>query len=291
MPGPLILVTGATGTVGREVVKQLIEGGHAVRALVRDPSNAALGDAVEIVQADLARPETLAPAFDGVDRAFVLSRGANPRLEINAFEAARSANVRHIVKLSGRGIDGYYAGNVIADGHIEAEARLRELGVAWTAIRPSFFATNFLTDFPIATGELRLPAGDGTDCPVDPRDIATVVVEALTAPGHEGKVYEITGPELLTYGEMIETISATTGRPLSYVDVPEVEFREMLSAVGVPDPVVRAILQSFLAVKKGELSTTQTFADLNGRQPHTFKEWARANAAALREQASSSTTQ
>ena len=152
-----ILVTGATGTVGSEVVKLLLEGGHHVRALVRDPVKAArLGDAVEIVVADLSRPETLPPAFAGVDAAFVASNGLDiAALEANAFDAAKRAGVKHIVKLSGRHLDAdFMQGTSLGHNQNASEERLRQLGIAWTIVRPGFFASNFLLFIDRAQGVL-----------------------------------------------------------------------------------------------------------------------------------------
>ena len=140
MTNPLILVTGATGTVGSEVVKQLVEAGQKVSALVRDPAKATkFRNAVEVVKGDLSKPETLVAAFAGVDKAFVVSVGPDlAKLEANAFDAAKKASVNHIVKLSGRHLDAdFMAGTALAHWHNESERRLRALGTAWTILRPA----------------------------------------------------------------------------------------------------------------------------------------------------------
>ena len=145
----MILVTGATGPVGSEVVKQLVEAGQKVRALVRDPAKAKFDKAVEVVVGDLTKPETLKAAFAGIDKAFVLVNGPElDRLEANAFDAAKRAGVKHIVKMSG-GIEGdrksdVMAGTVLLKWHRDSEQRLRELGINWTILRPGVFASNVL---------------------------------------------------------------------------------------------------------------------------------------------------
>src|SRR5689334_10241200 len=144
-PNQMILVTGATGTVGCEVVKQLVLAGEKVRVLARDPAKAAkLGDGIEIAQGDLARPETLGAAFVGVDRALVLATGPQlAELEGNAFDAARKAGVRHIVKLSADAI-GFEPEIAIGRWHRESEEKLKASGIAWTMLWPGNFASNAL---------------------------------------------------------------------------------------------------------------------------------------------------
>jgi uncharacterized protein YbjT (DUF2867 family) len=211
MTNPLILVTGATGIVGSEIVKQLVEARQKVRVLVRDPAKALkFGTGIEVVKGDLSKPETLVAAFAGVDKVFVLSNGLDlPTLEANAFDAAKKAGVKHIVKLSGRHLDAdFLAGTVLAQWHSESERRLRTLGITWTILRPGVFASNFLMWLVREQGAVFLPVGDGRDTPTDPRDIAAVAVKVLTTPGHEGKVYELTGPEFLSYAEMVQKMGA-----------------------------------------------------------------------------------
>ncbi len=286
MTNPLILVTGATGTVGTEVVKQLVEAGQKVRALVRDPAKATkFRNAVEVVKGDLSKPETLVAAFAGVDKAFVVSVGPDlAKLEANAFDAAKKAGVNHIVKLSGRHLDAdFMAGAALAQWHNESERRLRALGTAWTILRPGMFASNFLLWQVKEQGALFLPVGEGKDTPTDPRDIAAVAVKALTTSGHEGKIYELTGPEFLGFAEMVQQMAATIGKPLKYVDVPEATAREGMLASGVPPAVADSILRYFAGVKAGKIyPPTPTVAEVLGRPARTFDEWVRGHAAELR---------
>jgi uncharacterized protein YbjT (DUF2867 family) len=276
MSTPLILVTGATGTVGREVVKQLVAAGHRVRALVRDPGKAAkLGDGVEIVEGDLAKPATLDAAFSGVDRAFVLSPVAADleMLEGNAFEAARRAGVKHVVKLSGVGVDGFMAGLPSGQWHAASEDRLRALGVAWTILRPG----RFMSDTPFSwssiseRGILAEPTGEGRQALIDPRDIAAVGVKALTTPGHEGKIYELTGPEALNGAEIARKIASAIGKPVNFVDVTADAAREALLSAGLPEPIAELVVQYCARVRAGRCArVTPTVAELLGRGPRGF---------------------
>ena len=277
----MILVTGATGTVGSELVNQLLEAGQQVRALVRDEAKAKkFGDAVEIMKGDLSKPETLTAAFAGVDKAFVLSPPTGPEfpeLEGNAFNAAKKAGVKQIVKLSGGPVvEDFFAGTPFAKWHGESEKRLRALGVAWTILRPSFFDSNLIEFGIVPRGGLFFPAGDGKEAPIDPRDIAAVAVKVLTTPGHEGKVYELTGPELLSFAEVVQKIADITGEPLKYVDVPEATWHQEMLNTGAPPPVVESLLAYFVGgVKAGRLHMTSTVAELLGRPARTIEEWAR----------------
>lgn len=279
-----LLVTGATGTVGTEVVKQLVEAGQRVRALVRDPAKAKFGSAVEIVVADLSKPETLGPAFAGVDKAFVASNGLDiAALEANAFDAAKRAGVKHIVKLSGRHLDAdFMQGTPLARNQNASEERLRQLGVEWTIIRPGFYSSNFLLFIDRARGIVALPVGEGKETPTDPRDIAAVAVQALTKPGHEGKIYEITGPDYVSYAEMVRKIAVATGTPVSLVDVPSTVARDGMVAAGVPLTQAEGLMRYFEGVKDGKIyPPTSTIAELLGRPPRSFDDWLRDHASAF----------
>ena len=286
MASPLILVTGATGTIGSEVVKQLVEAGHRVRALVRDLAKAArLRDGVEIVVADLSRPETLPVAFTGVDTVFVASNGLDiAALEGNAYDAASKASVKRIVKLSGRHLDADFMQRTpLATSQNASEERLRHLGVAWTILRPGAFASNFLLFIDRAQWVVALPVGDGQDTPTDPRDIAAVAVLALTRPGHEGKTYEITGPAFMSYGDMVAKIAAAIGRPLRLVDLPFEVVRDGMVAAGVPLTQADGVMRYFEeGVKAGKIyPPTPTMAELLGRPPRSFDDWVRDHVSAL----------
>jgi uncharacterized protein YbjT (DUF2867 family) len=286
MTQSLILVTGATGTVGIETIKQLIEAGQRVRALVRDRAKAMklLDPKAEIVVGDLADPASLQPAFAGVQKAFVITNGMDlDRLEANAFDAAKSAGVSHIVKLSGRGVEWpAVRDTVVAQWHGESERRLKALGPSWTILRPGFFASNVFAFGVLAQGGFFLPAGDGKDSAIDPFDIAAVAVKVLTESGHEGKIYELTGPELLGFQEMIDKLSAFTGRSLVYVDVPAAAALEGMVGSGVPPRQAEAVVKFFAEVKAGKMVIEPTVSEVLGRPARRFEDWMNANAAALR---------
>lgn len=285
MARPVILVVGATGTVGSEVVKLLVDGGQRVRMLVRDPAKAAkFGDAVEIVKGDLAKPETLTHAFAGADKAFVLCPPV-PELEMletNAFEAGKRAGVEQIVNLSNFGAGSFET--TIWQWHGASEKRLRASGVAWTILRPTRFMSNtpYTWDSIKEQGTLFESTGDSKMTLIDPRDIAAVTVKVLTTPGHEGKIYELTASEALSGAEIAQKIAAAIGKPVKFVDAPADIARKALLKSGFPELVADMVLQYFATVKEGRWYVTSTVADLLGRPARTFDEWLNDHVAELR---------
>ena len=279
-----VLVTGATSSVGSAAIRQLAEAGRPVRALVRDRSKASrLDPRAEVIVGDLGRPDSLGPAFEGVERVLVISNGSDlDRLEANAYEAAKQAGARHVVKLSGLGADWpLYEGTVFARWHTKSEERLKALGPAWTILRPCFFNSNVFAFGVMERGGFFLPAGQGKEAVIDPVDIAAVAVKALTEPGHDSRVYELTGPELLGFGELTERLAAFTGASLVYVDVPEAAAREGLISAGILPEHAEVIMRYFSAMREGRMTVLPTVAEVLGRPARRFDDWLQANAAEL----------
>jgi uncharacterized protein YbjT (DUF2867 family) len=286
MATPLTVVVGATGTSGGEVVKQLAAGGHRVRALRRDTSKT-FPPGVEVVEADLARPSSLSAAFAGATAVFVATPMGpdQPALEGNAFEAAKRAGAMHIVKVSANGaVDlDLFNGSAFRAWNDEAESRLRATGIPWTILRPGSFHTNLVNAWGIiAKGGLFLPAGDGKDSPVDPRDVAAVAVEVLTERSHQGRVHDLMGPELLSFRTVVEKVGRATGKELTFVDVPEAVWIEQAVAAGLPPPVADSLARAFAVIRTGRMYTTSTIADILGRPARNFDQWLKDNRAMLR---------
>ena len=149
-------------------------------------------------------------------------------------------------------------------------------------MRPGFFASNVFAFEVMAKGGFFLPIGDGKDAVIDPFDIAAVAVKALTEPGHGGKIYELTGPELLSFQEMIDKLSAFTSAPLVYVDVPEAAALEGMLSAGMPLKQAEAAVVFFAEVKAGKMIVQPTVAEVLGRPPRSFDDWLQNNAASLR---------
>jgi uncharacterized protein YbjT (DUF2867 family) len=282
----MILVTGATGTVGSEVVEQLLAAGHPVRVLTRHPEKAArYASHVEIAQGDLANPESLTAAFAGVDKVFLLATGPDlAKLEGHAVEAAKNAGVKHIVKLSAAGAE-LDPGIALGRWHRESEKHLEKSGLHWTILRPGSFASNALgwAGTIKDKGMVFHVTGNGKVTPIDPRDIAAVAVAALTTPGHEGKIYELTGPDSLTTAEMVEKISKAIGKPIKAIDTPEAAARSGMLAQGMPHVLVEAILEMMALVRGGFRDRpTPVVEEVLGRPARTFDAWLQEHLTAFR---------
>lgn len=281
----MILVTGATGTTGREVLKELRAAGvSGVRALVRDPARAAFirESGFETVGGDFDRPETLDAALEGVERALLLTPPSPQTLEQQrAFiEAARRAGVRRVVKLSAIGADAA-APEGFGKWHGQSEEVLKSSGVAWTMLRPNFFMQNLLGQAGqiAATGGIYQPLGDARASFVDVRDIAAVAARTLTEDGHEGQTYTLTGPEALSYADVAAKVSEAAGREIAYVPITPAQFREGALAAGLPEWLVSALEQlneTFVSGRAAEV--TDDVRRAARREPTTFDRFARDHA-------------
>lgn len=232
----MILITGATGKVGRQVVAALKARNAAFRVISRNPNKAAeiLGPDIAAVAADFARPESLKPAFAGVDHLFLLC-GPNEHkaaLEIGVVDAAKAAGIRHIVKLSVYGAAEDCSAQVMRD-HRKVERHIERLGFDWTHLRPNLFMQHFLNHAAAikAEGVIHAPLADSRVSMVDTRDIGAVAAAALTEPGHAGQAYELTGPAAPTYDEIAALFSKQLGRPIRYENITaETAHRNMRAA-------------------------------------------------------------
>jgi len=271
-----ILVTGATGTVGSDVLRGLA--GVQVRAAVRDKAKAATlaAPGVELVSFDYTKPESLRPACRGVDAVFMVPPftpdGVAQSLEFLA--AARESGVKHIVKLS---VIRSLGDTTVWKGHAAIDEALKKSGMAWTILLPGGFMQNFVEgSAPRPDGNMYLPVGNAKTAYIDTRDIAAVAVKALTELGHEGNEYTLTGPADLTYSEMAAMMTEASGRQIRYVDVPTEAARQGMLDAHMPEWMVDAILEINAwakASKGGEITTT--VQDVLGRPAHTFREFAR----------------
>jgi len=284
----MILVTGATGNVGSQVLQQLRAAGQPVRAFVHDGETAArrFGGGVEIAVGDLNRPQTLEAALRGIDRLYLLAP-LSPELqqqEANAIGAATRAGVRYVVKHSNIGAADD-AGSRFQRWHRAGERLLEQSGMAWTFVRPTGFMSNAL-DWAAtikSQGAVYWPGGEGKLSVVDPRDIAAVAVKALTEPGHGGKAYDVTGPEALSTAEQVQTIATVIGRPITYVDIPDSAARASMVEMGMPASSVDGLLEFMALVRAGQAETvTDTVLQVTGQPARTFEAWVRENAAAFR---------
>jgi uncharacterized protein YbjT (DUF2867 family) len=278
----MILVTGATGNVGKELVEQLVGAGQPVRVFTRNPGKLAyLGQGVEIAAGDLDQPETIEAALKGVKRIFLVT--SRTQQDAHVIEAARRNGVEHVVKLSTlEAADDSMAGHV--RWHREREELIQASGLAWTFLRPTMFMTTALdwAGTIKAQGVVYYPGGAGKVPPVDPWDVAAVAACALTGAGHEGAAYALTGPEALSLGDMTHILGDVLGRSLRYVDVPESDFAAELGKLGLPDYVVEGLIGVFSAIRAGKLAhVTETVQRVTGRPARTFETWCRKHRSAF----------
>lgn len=283
----MILVTGATGTIGREVVRQLVERNVKVRAMTRDPSKVKPGvlpDDAAIVKGDLEQPESLPAALQGVTKVFALASGPDVGKHDGALAgAAKAANVQHLVKLSAETADDHPE-QLIGRWHRAGEDAIKQSGLPWTFVRPAGFMSNALNwAHTIKTqGKVYAPVGDAKSAPIDPRDIAAVIVMALTTPGHAGQAYKISGPEALSMHEQVALIGAAIDKPLTYVPVPDDVARENMIRIGMSAIIADAVLELAANTRDGERAKpSPVLAAILGRPGRSFQAWAMEHRAAF----------
>lgn len=283
----MILVTGATGNVGSEVVGQLLAKGQAVRALVRPGGSATrkLGAGVEIAEGDMNRPHTLDTALHGVERMYLLLPmvPALRKWDSDIIAAAGRAGVRHVVKHSNMGARNEPC-TTMQRWHRAGEELIEASGIAWTFVRPTGYMTNALgwAEMVKTHGAVYTPGGEGRLSVVDPRDIAAVAVAVLTEPGHEGRAYDVTGPEALSAAEQVKIISDEIGKPITHVDIPESAAHESMLSAGMPAQIAKALSEFMTDVRAGRSATvSDAVPTVTGRPARTFHAWVRENAAAF----------
>jgi uncharacterized protein YbjT (DUF2867 family) len=284
----VILVVGATGKVGQEVVRQLSAADVPARALVRDPVRAShiRLPGVQIVVGDLARPESLDPALSGVDRVFLASP-ADPEqvtLQGNLVQACNRAGVRHVVKVSVAG--GPDAATQIGRWHWTTEKQIEASGLGFTMLRPNLYMQQTLrfAASVASSGSFSLPCGAGEVSIVDARDVASVAVCALTQPGHDRKIYDLTGPEALSFDAMADAIGQAIDRKVAYVHVPPEYGRKQMLADGVPRWLADDMLVLFASIREGYGGTvSDAVPRVTGKKARTFQQFARDYAQAFRD--------
>ncbi|WP_214414458.1 NAD(P)H-binding protein [Sphaerisporangium fuscum] len=282
----MILVTGATGKVGRKVVSQLLDVGAGVRALTRDPDSASLPAGAEVVRGDLALPGTLDAALDGVESVFLVWPTLAADHAAPEAVAAIAKRARRVVYLSARGVtpDLPQAPGSIPGSHALLERLIEGSGAEWTFLQAGGFAANTLmwSGQIRETGVVRWVHGAATRALVHERDIAAAGVSALTRPGHGGARYELTGPQALTQVEQVTTIGEAIGRPVRWEELTPEAARRELVAQGMPEPVAEAILDAHAAMVASPETVTSAVEEITGRPATPFRQWAADHAADFR---------
>ena len=283
----MILITGATGNNGQELIRQLSALGHRIRALVRKPAEAAKlgGSNIEVAPGDFDLPETLESALQGVEKAFLLTPVAERFVQWQKgfIEAAQRAKIQHLVKFSGMGAHARSASELLKL-HAETDEILRSSGVPFTILQPNSFHQNMLSsaDTIKAQGVFYWPLKHASQSTVNIRDISAVAAKVFTSSGHEGKTYVITGPEALTFQQAAEKLSSVLGRKIQYVDVPISAAADGMRNSGMPDWNVHAVSDLLAYFATGAAATvTDTVRRLLGRPARSFEQFVKDHRAAF----------
>lgn len=266
-----ILVTGATGNVGRNVVKQLVEAGRPVRALTRSPGSVDFPKGVEVVEGDLGRPMTLKDAFYGIECMLLITIHEDETLQAarEVAELAKSVGVRRATVMSGAGDETV----------VEA---VESAGIACTHLQPGEFMTNTLlwAESIRTEGVVRAPFGSLLSAMIHESDIAAIAVAALLEAGHEGKTYLLTGPQEFTRTETVGMIGQAIGRDIRFVELTSEQAREQWRLEGYTEEDIEWLLE--LGTMGCISPATRTVEEILGRPARTFVQWAREHADAFR---------
>lgn len=272
------LITGATGNVGGELVTQMIDGDHQVRAYVRDPEKARrqLPAEAELAVGDLDDTAALNAAAQGVDGIFFMQTHPLPAQAQYLVDAAKSAGVRRIVVLSSIGT-AVHPRPIIGAAISARDDVLRASGLEVTYLKPNTLASNALwwKNTITTEGKVYDPTHPGLTSPIDPYDLARVAVAVLTQPGHEGNSYILNGPEALSAREQIEILADVLGREIEFVPVTPEQYFEVNISRGTPEPQALALkdLQELFRVGRSGI-VTEDVQNLTGVEPRTFRQWA-----------------
>ncbi|MFI2185736.1 NAD(P)H-binding protein [Streptomyces sioyaensis] len=277
----MFVVSGATGSVGREAVNLLLEAGEKVAAVTRDPA-AALPGGAQVVNGDPSRPDSLTALPDGVEAVLLSPRAVGgAAAELLSLAAARGA--RRVVVLSAATVEHPAGHRRFADEFRAVEEAARDSGLQWTFLRCADFAANALAWAPQirATGVVRGAYGDAATSPIHQRDIAEVALRALTDPEHAGRAYLLTGPQSLDQRDKVRLIGEAIGRDLSFQELAPEQVRQAMLAQGLAEDLPDRLLGSLADYANTPGPSTGTVQQLLGRPALTFAAWAADNIAAF----------
>ena len=275
-----VLVAGATGINGRELVSQLAAAGVHVRALVRNSRRAAsiANEFVHLVEGDLSDKASLGPAFEGIENAYIVTAIHPDAITLfsNFYDAAKLADVRHVIKFSGLGADPNSQSEILRQ-HGESDELLVKSGLDYTIIRTNSFYQNILWQ----TKQIRLkarfclPLGGARQSLVDVRDIAEATVNVLLHGGYRSGIYHLTGPEALSFFDVAMQISEAVGYPIEYVPISSQQAEKSMRAAGIPEWNARALVEIQRIFATGAyVGTTDDLRTILGREPRHFSEFA-----------------
>ena len=270
-----LLITGATGSVGRSLVGQLLEAGESVRVVTRN-AEASIPAGAEVVIGDFGSANLPASAFAGVDKAFVFPTQGG----VDAFvQQAKANGVSHFVVLSSLAAALEHArdqGSASSMHHLAIERSVQSTGVPATILRPGTFALNLLPwAQPLKYGNtVSGPYARSAQAPIHEADVAAVAARALTEPGHENRIYAMTGPEALTRVQQLEAIGAALGRQLTFVETSPEAFRESMSKF-IPEPIIKMLLDYWSDTVEKPDVVRPTVEQVTGRKARTLAQWAK----------------
>jgi uncharacterized protein YbjT (DUF2867 family) len=267
----MILVTGATGTIGSGVVRLLTERGVPCRAMSRNPV-----DLPNAVRADFTDPASLVAALTGVETVFLVTvpPTPSPAHDLALLDAARATGVTKIVKLSAIGTGERFEGTVLGAAHLAAEQAIADSGLAWTVLRPCGFASNFLAYRSLIDANQPIPdmLGPARQAVVDPRDVSAVAVEALLDDTHNGRRYDLTGPELITFADQAAILERVLNRPVKTVAV---DAETQLAGSGLPAEAIAQVMTGVGWARSGGAAyVTEHVSEILGRPARSFEQWA-----------------
>jgi len=281
----MILVTGATGNIGSQLVNLLVTKGAPVRVISRDEKKVShLDPAVQRVIGDRHDPSVVRKAVQGADKVFMLAIlfDKNHEADRLLIEEAKQAGAKQIVMISSATVR--LEDNFIGRLHREKEELIEQSGIPWTFLRPGGFMSNSKqwADTIKSQSKVFNPMGEGKTAPISPYDIARVAAVVLAYPGHEGKVYELTGAELLSTPEQVEILSKVIGKPIDCVDTPAEVAAERAIASGLPEPLVKSLAELWVLARKGtDRLRTNEVERLTGQPAQTFETWSREHRSAF----------
>ncbi|GAB3805325.1 NAD(P)H-binding protein [Humibacter antri] len=276
MSSHTVLVTGATGQVGRHVVQGLLRAGRRVRAVTRDPARSMLPSDVDVRAGDLGEPESIASALSGVDRLYLFPAGNLT----GVCAAATAAGVDYVALLSSASVS-HGRSDYSSAHHQEAERTVLDSGLPHTFLRPTAFMGNDLTWAPevIASGTISTAYPDAATAPVDERDVAAVAVRALLTPNAVSTAIEITGPESLSQRRRIELLAQATQRAIRLLELTPDAARQQMGGYLPPEAV--DLILGVLAAAPRKASTRPASSELLERAPYSYLDWAMRHAAAF----------
>jgi uncharacterized protein YbjT (DUF2867 family) len=273
----MILLTGASGTIGRATVAALRAAGQNFEVATRAPEKLA-AQGVPSVALNWDEVDSYLPAIRGKDRLFLLTPNSERQLGyvLLAVAAAKRAGIKHIVRLSVMGADAD-PGFILGRQHFAAEREIRASGIAWTMLRPSFFMDNFVNYYgvdPNKDGHVFLPNGDGKAAWIDPADVGEVAARVLQGDSHAGQIIDMTGPELLSTAEALAVMGSVFGHHYTYTDIPDDAKRQAMEANGMPPWMVDGFLELNALVRLGDAAKLANgVQQVLGRPPRTMRAW------------------